>query len=327
VLIDLRRAVEPDEWGRLVREDSRATFFHTLPWMSLLAGSQPGMRPLFLMGSLDGELVCAMPLVRIRRMGVSVLASMPYGTFGGPLLGRSAPAGSARALVAAFARLAAAPLIGAAHLTDFAGRIQEAPRGLRATREAAQIVRLSSRTAEEISAGFKPSARNKIRKAEAAGVTVRRAASESDFLEYGDMLAECCRRWRARCGFGPPFFRAMARLDPEAVQMWLAEHEGRIIAGDLNFAMHDMVVNWGNVSRDSARALAPNNLLHAAAIEDARRRGMAIMNLGASAGIEGVDAFKASFGAEPAPFMQFTAEKPWHRALRRAAGRTRREDA
>jgi hypothetical protein len=261
-----------------------------------------------------------MPLARVRRAGVTVLASMPFGTFGGPVFGGGAPPDAGRALLGAFARQAAAPLVGAAHVVDFAGRVHDPPPGFEAVAEEAQVVRLA-RTPEAIRASYKPSARNKIRKAEAAGVVVRRASTESDFLEYGDMLAECCRRWGTRCDFGPAFFRGLARVDPAMVQMWLAEHEGRIVAGDLNFALHDMVVNWGNVSRDSARALAPNNLLHDAAIEEGRRAGAALMNFGASAGIEGVDAFKASFGAERVPFRRFALERPWYRAVRRAARR------
>jgi lipid II:glycine glycyltransferase (peptidoglycan interpeptide bridge formation enzyme) len=187
-------------------------------------------------------------------------------------------------------------------------------------------VRLA-RPAAEIQAGFRPAARNKIRKAESAGVTVRRARAESDFLEYGRILADCSRRWGGRCDFGPAFFRELALLDPDVVQMWLAEHEGRIIGGDLNFVLHGMIVNWGNVSIESAKQLAPSNLLHATAMEEGRRVGLALMNLGASAGNEGVDAFKASFGTERVPFKRYTTEKPWYRAAKRLLRRGRKGGA
>lgn len=320
--IELRSAVAPEEWGRLVREDSRATFFQTREWGELLGRTIPGMRPSYLTGRASGELVSGLPLVRIRKAGLSVLASMPYGTFGGPVLGHGAPPGAAREIANAFARLAMRPLVAAAHLADFTGRVHEPPPGFDVVAEEAQIVRLA-RPAEDITAGFKPAARNKIRKAVSAGVTVRRATTESDFLEYGRILADCSRRWGGRCDFGPAFFRQLAVLDSEVVQMWLAEHEGRVIGGDLNFALHGMIVNWGNVSLESARQLAPNNLLHATALEEGRRAGLALMNLGASAGIEGVDAFKSSFGTERVPFKRLTMEKPWYRAARRLIRRGR----
>lgn len=324
--IELRSAVAPEEWGRLVREDSRASFFQTKDWSGLLARTVPGMRPSCLTGRINGELVCGLPLVRIGKGGFSVLASMPYGTFGGPVLGRGAPPGAVRDLADAFARIAASPLVAAAHLADFAGRVHEPPPGFDVVGEEAQVIQLAA-TAEETRASFKPAARNKIRKAEKAGVRVRRATTESDFLEYGRMLAGCSRRWGERCDFGPSFFRELALLDPNVVVMWLAEHEGRIIAGDLTFMLHDMSVHWGNVSVEGAKNLAPNNLLHLATIEEAHRAGLARVNLGASAGIQGVDDFKASFGAVRVPYRRYTMEKPWYRAAKRLLRRGRKEGA
>jgi hypothetical protein len=321
--IECRDSVAQEEWGRLVREDPRATFFQSWDWGALLAGTVPGMRLSCITGRVGAELVCGLPLVRIGKAGPLVLASMPYGTFGGPVLGHGAPTDAARDLTEAFARLAGSPVVAAAHVADFAGRLHEPPRGFVAVAEEAQIVRLA-RPAAEIQAGFKPTARNKIRKAQSAGVTVRRASGETDFLEYGRILADCSRRWGGRCDFGPVFFRELARLDPDVVQMWLAEHEGRVIGGDLNFVLHGMIVNWGNVSLESAKQLAPNNLLHATAMEEGQRAGLALMNLGASAGIPGVDAFKASFGTERVPFRRFTMEKPWYRAAKRLLRRGRR---
>jgi CelD/BcsL family acetyltransferase involved in cellulose biosynthesis len=326
VEIELRSTLAPGEWGRLIREDSGATFFQTQEWSGLLARALPHMRPAHLTGRVGGELVCGLPLVRIGKAGFSILASMPYGTFGGPVLGCGAPPDAARDLVREFARLAAPPLVAAAHLADFAGRIAEPPSGFQAVGEEAQVVRLA-RPADEIQAGFKPAARNKIRKAVSAGVAVRRARTESDFLEYGRILADCSRRWGGRCDFGPAFFRGLALLDPDLVQMWLAEHEGRIIGGDLNFVLHGMVVNWGNVSLESAKQLAPNNLLHATAMEEGARAGLTLMNLGASAGIQGVDDFKASFGAVRVPYRRFTLEKPWYRAAKGLRRRGRKEGA
>ena len=51
--------------------------------------------------------------------------------------------------------------------------------------------------------------------------------------------------------------------------MWLAEHEGRMIAGDLNFVLHGTDHELGQrVARKRAKSLAPNNLLHANAMRE-----------------------------------------------------------
>ena len=109
---------------------------------------------------------------------------------------------------------------------------------------------------EELRKRFKPSARNKIRKALKAGVGVRRAESEADFLLYYTVLEECSRDWEIRPRPGPAFFSALSKLDQDVVQMWLAVRDGHVLGGDLNFAMHGTVMNWGNVSTDAAKSRA-----------------------------------------------------------------------
>jgi lipid II:glycine glycyltransferase (peptidoglycan interpeptide bridge formation enzyme) len=196
------------------------------------------------------------------------------------------------------------------------------PSPFRALVEPAQVLQLG-RPFDQIWAGFKPSARNKIRKAEKAGVTVRIASSEADFVAYHEMLTECSRRWATPAGFGRGFFIGLAELGPETVQMWIAEHESQIVAGDLNFLYGDTIMNWGNVSRPQARSLAPNNLLHARAIKWGVERGLAGYNLGSSRGLPGVGSFKASFGTETVDLVRLSLEKPWYRIAKAGCRRAR----
>ncbi|MCK4511734.1 GNAT family N-acetyltransferase [bacterium] len=246
---------------------------------------------------------------------------MAFGSFGGPVLGTGASADTANALLKEFAGAAASLRVGFAQVVDRSGRIQESDLpGFRRVDDTLQVISLAAGY-EELERGFKPSARNKMRKAAKAGVTVRRAESEADFLSYHALLEECSREWMIRPRPGSEFFTALHGLDPNVVQMWLAVHDGDVLAGDLNFALHGTVLNWGNVSTDAAKSLAPNNLLHANAIEQAVRDGHHTYDLGTSGGIEGVRTFKASFGTTDVPLRRFVLEKAWYRGLRRAARR------
>jgi len=308
----------PAEWDELVRQDDAATFFHTSHWNGLLEGTDAGFRPVWFLLQADGALAAGLPAAFRERGGFRVLSSMPHGTFGGPVVPAGAPPGACEALVDAFRSAAREPRTAAAHMVDFSGRLGAGVDGFDATDEEAQVVRLD-RDFEELWAGFKPSARNKIRKARKAGVTVRRAESEADFLAYCDMLAECERKWGSVSEFGESFFRALSGMGRDLVHVWLAEHDGEIIAGDLNFVTNGVVFNWGNVSRESAKRFAPNNLLHAAAIEDGLREGHSLYNLGSSAGIPGVEAFKESFGTVRVAYREYRSERPWYRAARTLA--------
>lgn len=312
--------VDRTEWSRLVAHDEAATFFHTPDWADLLSSTLPGFRPAHFEASEGERLLAVIPALSRPRFKAETLESMAFGTFGGPVVAEDAPEGTVESLLAGFARAASSLRVGIAQLVDRSGRVDgSALPGFERIDDVVQVVRLDAEY-EELQRRFKPSARNKIRKAIKAGVTVRRAESEADFLAYYTILEECSRDWEIRPRPGLEFFSALSRLDPDAVQMWLALQDGHVLGGDLNFAMHGTVMNWGNVSTDAAKSLAPNNLLHANAIEQGVRDGHHTYDLGSSGGLEGVRAFKASFGTVDAPVRRFVTEKGWYRAVKRAAG-------
>lgn len=321
--MDIGAATDVDrrEWSRLVAHDGAATFFHTLEWADLLTSTLPGFRPAHFAARDAGKLLGGIPALSRPKLKAETLESMAFGTFGGPVLGEGAPEDTGSALLGEFARAASSLRVGLAQLVDRSGRVERADLpGFERIDDTVQVVRLDT-DYEELKGRFKPSARNKIRKAMKAGVTVRRAESEADFLAYHAVLEECSRDWEIRPRPGPEFFSALSKADPDAVQMWLAFQDGEVLGGDLNFAMHGTVMNWGNVSTNAARALAPNNLLHANAIEQGVRDGHHTYDLGSSGGLEGVRSFKSSFGTVDVPVRRFVMEKGWYRAVKRAAGR------
>ncbi|MFH1502993.1 MAG: GNAT family N-acetyltransferase [Candidatus Eisenbacteria bacterium] len=309
----------PRGWNDLVGSDPETTFFHRTEWAELLIEAGLGAAGLYLYVVEGGELSVGIPSVVVRRGPFRVVASMPFGTYGGLVLRDGRESAAAASVVDAYAALAGRPGVAAAHIMDESGRLPEPPPGFERHTEQAHRIALDGGY-DEVWSGFRPSARNKVRKAEKAGVSVRRAASERDFLEYHDMLLECSERWGETCAFGRGFFVSLSRLDRDVVQMWLAEQDGEVIGGDLNFVLHGRVMNWGNVSRSSARALAPNNLLHAHAMRAGAASGCTVYDLGSSAGIEGVDAFKSAFGTTVVPIERLSHTKPWYRAAARLRG-------
>ena len=98
--------------------------------------------------------------------------------------------------------------------------------------------------------------------------------------------------------------------------MFLAVQDDLVIAADLNFLWNDTVFNWGNVSRRAARDLAANTLLHAHTIEVAVEGERTMYNLGSSAGIKGVEAFKSAFGTKRVSYSTYVIEKRWYRILK-----------
>ena len=314
--IHLSRTVNTDQWAGLVAGNGKATFFHGPEWSELLVSALDGLEALHLSARADGKLVGVLPLIRQLRGPISALDSLTYGTYGGPVVDPSAPPETAGLLVSEFAALAGSPMVAHAQIVDRFGVLESTPSsGSRVIEDAVQVVSLD-RDYEQLKSSFRPSCRNKVRKARRAGVAVRRAETREDFLAYWSLLAVKTRRWNVRPAIGARFFSAMSELSPDLVQMWHAVHDGDLIAGDLNFVRNGIIMNWGNVTAEGAQKFAPANLLHATAIEEGVREGERVYDLGGSAGIEGVHAFKASFGAEDVPIRRFVIDKGWYRAVR-----------
>jgi CelD/BcsL family acetyltransferase involved in cellulose biosynthesis len=313
--------IRKEEWDALASADASASFFQTWEWSDLVARTLPSFSGEHLVCRAGGRAVACLPILRRRRLLASSVESNVLGTYGGPILAPDAPAEAEKLLLDAFTRLARSPGVAMALIVDRNGRVPHGSLpGFERIGFTIQVVELDT-TYERLFSAFRPSARNKIRKAMKAGVEVRRAEGVEDFLAYHRVLEECSREWTVRPRPGPSFFVELSKLDRSMVQMWLATHHGEVIAGDLNVAMHGGVMNWGNVSTDAARALAPNNLLHAHAIEQGVLEGKRVYDLGGSAGLEGVRAFKASFGAEDREASKYVTEKAWWAAARRVLRR------
>ncbi len=314
--IDVRTSVSSTEWNRLIVEDDCATFFHRAEWARLIETTVPGWKPLYIAATHRGRLVAAIPLMVRQRRGALLAASMPFGTYGGVLINGDAPLSITRRLAYRFFDIVRSSRVAHGELVDFSRRLllPNSPQIAQASNEV-HVLSLEPGY-EALWRRFKQPTRNKVRKARRAGVAIRRARSVRDFRAYHRMLVACCRRWGRREYLGADFFVGLSKLDPDHVHMWLAEHDGKVIAGLLNFAWRDTVFSWGNVSLSRDWCYAANNLLHTEVIADAVRRGARVYNFGANPGLPGVDAFKASFGTDRVRYDCYRAEKTWYRIVR-----------
>lgn len=323
--MDVRIETDIDrrEWDALVDGDSRGSFFQTSTWSALLSKSEDHWEPFWIVARDGGRLCGGVPAMRRRRGPFALIESMPHGTYGGPVLAADAPTTAVAELAGACERLASGALTLSFSLVDCENRLAAVFNSADIAAEEAMVLVLDGGY-EEIRSRFRPSVRNKIRKAEKMGVEVRRAEIPEDFEAYHAMLSAMHREWGTRLPFGRAFFAALAEVQGDSVQMWLALHEGRIVAGDLNFAHGETVFNWSNVSRLEGRRLGTNNLLHVHGMRHAVESGrIRTYNMGSSAGLPGVAAFKEAFGAVRTPYRRLRLEKAWYGAARRLVGRTR----
>jgi lipid II:glycine glycyltransferase (peptidoglycan interpeptide bridge formation enzyme) len=106
--------------------------------------------------------------------------------------------------------------------------------------------------------------------------------------------------------------------------MWLAERDGKAVAGAIMCHDPNHVCYWHGAADAEAFKLQPVNLLIATVIQDACGRGAKWFDFLPSGGIGGVAQFKKSFGAEARACPLIRVNTAWSTLLERTRSMVRR---
>lgn len=289
----LERDLDWEELDRFVATAPGATFYHGSTWLRGLAEVY-GHRPGWLTLREGGDLRALLPFAETKRWGLVHRQSLPFGTYGGPLLAPDAPARLAADLEAAFLGGLGGRVLAATLVTP-PDPERPAPPGAGVL--VTQILDLTPGW-DAIRAGFSRAKRRQARKAARAGVVVQRSTDAADLDEYHPIYLEHAREWNLARPTPLAHLRQLV-ADTEHVRFWTAKREGELLGGHLNFHCRGRVVAWNGTARKAARELAPSVALYVANLEQACAEGVASFNFGGSTGIDPLFAFKAEFGARP----------------------------
>jgi len=140
---------------------------------------------------------------------------------------------------------------------------------------------LEGRTVDKVFAGFNQLWRRNVRKAEKAGVTVT-VGSASDLADFHRIYVETA----ARDHFTPRplsyfqrMFDAMLAEDADRIRLYLAHHDGRLLAATtaVNVGQHTWY-SYG-ASTNEGRELRPSNAIQWQMIQDAHTRGATVYDM------------------------------------------------
>ena len=98
--------------------------------------------------------------------------------------------------------------------------------------------------------------------------------------------------------YGASLFKLISELPDKYCKLWLAKNEGEIVAGRLVFYQDLHAVEWHAASQNYSSNRGVNQLLIYHIMNDAKRQGMSIYDFNPSGGHDGVEDFKAKYGAE-----------------------------
>jgi lipid II:glycine glycyltransferase (peptidoglycan interpeptide bridge formation enzyme) len=147
--------------------------------------------------------------------------------------------------------------------------------------------------------------RDQARKARKEGVTIRLGNSIDDFKTYYEMYCASAKRWGLKDPQPYMLYENLCGMAGSRLKLWFANYNEKDIAGIILAYFNEIVVYYGAAFYYEYEKLRPNNLLLIEAIKDACNRRYKYFDFLPSAGIEGVEKFKKSFGAEKHKFNSY----------------------
>lgn len=310
---------DPVAWEDLIA-NSEASVFHSSAWARLWIDEWRDARwEAIVVG--DGAAYAGGISAIVRRRGpFQTFDSMPYATYGGPVVrrGHADAPGVRRLLLDAFARRVARRLVVRSAITWYGGSQEAFPERLAPEESVTHVLPLGTDYAR-VAEGFSASTRRLVRQADDSGLSIRTAETLEDVRSFYEIAVETVRR---RGGTPKPrslYERIFTQLVPVGLARYhLILHEGNAVAGSLHFFHQGVAVSWLPVSRESAWHLRPNNFLIASILESLCGAGYLEYNFGASPpDAAGLVRFKEGWGARPRP-VWIAGRRSWlHRRLRR----------
>jgi lipid II:glycine glycyltransferase (peptidoglycan interpeptide bridge formation enzyme) len=290
------------EWDDAWRDCPYSTYFHSREWAEIWADYSHGKispAPLGVALSDGTQIVLSFSKEKIFKGLITRYISSPAGTFGGWLSRTSLDQRQQELLMTLITN----------RFPDLMWRFNPYEKVLHAgglgclTEGETNALDLSTGF-EEIYRGWTKghtSAARKARKARKAGVKISIAETPEDWQSYYRVYEESLNRWgeNTTSSYSWHLFESILQRSSPNIRLWLAKYEGLVVAGALCFYSSAHVVYWHGVALSSYFELRPVNLLMYEAIKDAAERGLNWFDFNPSGGLEGVKAFKLSFGAAP----------------------------
>ena len=156
-----------------------------------------------------------------------------------------------------------------------------------------------TKSEEEILDKMHPKTRYNIRLAEKRGVRVKISQNQNEIEIFLKLLEKTAQRDKFKI-YPFYYYRKLLQLDKDFVKLFLAEYQGKIIAGNLMIFFADTITYLHGASDNQYRNMMAPYLLHWTAIKEARRLCLKYYDFW---GIDekkwpGVTRFKKGFGGK-----------------------------
>jgi hypothetical protein len=303
--VTFRPVADASEWDARVAVSRTACAFHSSDWKRSLNAAFPQYRGEDFwverggerVGGWSGFVFAPFPFVSVREAG-------PWNLFGGylPFAEDAMDAAILGAWEAEARRRGTCRLTLTPHPDDFSLLDSLLPElGFRrVTSKTTHVLDLPDNADDLWKGVYKGSVRTDVRKSRNASVTVRRTTNAADIRAFYAIYAATMERFGS---LAKPETLVRNLVASPVGALWVAEREGRVVAGLFALRFARTVTIWMAASAPEERRYAPNHALYHAALEDAIAQGYWRVDFGASPPENrGLVAFKESFGASARTF-------------------------
>lgn len=294
-------------WLQLARSCKSATFFQTPYWHELAQAGGTHYRDATIQLTFSDNVLAVCPLVAVRqRLGGLLHRTMStFGCCYGGTIAATGLSNDHQVLIQAFLmrRRSVLTLVGNPFLQN-----QSWHPDLHLRRLTTQVLELNGGF-EQILRKFTKGHKAAYTKARREGIRIRRATAARDVLAYYALYRQALARWggRASSNYPEQLFSAILGLsvqDPELAAIWLAERDGKVLAGATVFYWNGHADYWHGVSDEAQHSSGATNFLIGEAIRDACERRLEWFDFNPSGANDSVASFKRRFGAEELEFVR-----------------------
>jgi len=252
----------------------------------------------------------AVPLALTRRWGVASAYSLPFGTYGGPLVDPADPdpAWVRRELATALAQWLARERVAKGEVV-IAPAAETRPDPAWAAlasstaRHVAHVVSLEGRTFEEYWSAIDRKTRKGARQSQEKGLT---AAEEPAALsETHALYLEQARAWGLSHPYGLGFLRALLDHPSRFARLFTARRAGTLVSGILVLTCADQAFAWWSGASPASRETLAYPFLITEIVRAMSKEGRTVVNLGSSNEKGAIERFKESLGAEARPLWAY----------------------
>lgn len=287
------------EMDQLATDCPTATFYHSRAWIESLAETYPRMGFRCLVARDADSVAGFFPYFLLRRGPLLTAWSMPFGACGGPVAADEQCAGELRR---AYASVLATPGVITASWIDFSGT--ESLTGWERRTASTHLIDLSRGFESLWTDTIDKQRKKRWRRAQGMGVSVRRGDAGDDLRRYYDIYRSRMENL-GETHHPLTLFAELLERGGDSVRLYVAEHEGRIVGGHVNFYWKNTVTAWNGFTIAESNQFQPGTLLYIECVKLACEEGFDTYNLGESLGKPSLVAFKESLGGVPYDYTVF----------------------